>query len=72
MRLERQVDFNSFGGGVIIGRQWTFKKRIDLDVFVGPAYYMGITDEQPGTEDFKMKQFNDFEVRAGICLGVRF
>src|SRR5882762_7411500 len=28
----------SFGGGLVVGRQWVFKERVTLDMFIGPKY----------------------------------
>jgi hypothetical protein len=30
-----------FGGGVVIGKQWIFKEKISLDIFIGPQYSVG-------------------------------
>lgn len=28
----------TFGGGLVLGRQWVFKEKITLDTFIGPQY----------------------------------
>jgi Protein of unknown function (DUF3575) len=66
-------DFSAFGGGVIIGKQWIFKEKISLDMFLGPAYYSGKVDVESGDEDdFETGAFDGFGLRAGICFGFRF
>ncbi len=66
-------DFSAFGGGVIIGKQWIFKEKISLDMFLGPAYYSGKVDAKSGDDDdFETGAFDGFGLRAGICFGFRF
>ena len=66
-------DFSALGGGVIIGKQWIFKEKISLDMFLGPAYYSGTVDVESGDEDdFETGAFDGFGLRAGICFGFRF
>lgn len=64
---------SSFGGGVLIGRQWIFKERVSLDLFVGPSYF-GMDVEVPeGSEDtFDLDAFDGFGIRAGITFGLAF
>jgi Protein of unknown function (DUF3575) len=65
-------DFSAFGGGVIIGKQWIFKEKIALDMFLGPAYYSGKVDGESEDEEFETGAFDGFGLRAGICFGYRF
>src|SRR5690606_25910137 len=39
-----EADFSAFGGGLVIGKQWVFKERITLDIFIGPSYSSGSVD----------------------------
>lgn len=70
---DSEGDFSAFGGGVILGKQWIFKEKIALDIFLGPAYYSGAVDVKSGVEDdFETGAFDGFGLRAGICFGFRF
>jgi hypothetical protein len=48
-----------FGGGLVIGYQNFFKKKITIDVFFGPSYQMGTYFDQ-----------GQFLVRGGIFIGL--
>ncbi|SRR5260221_3640676 len=63
---------STFGGGVILGRQWVFKGRITLDLFIGPSYNSGSVSVTSGTNNFSVGSVNSFGVRGGICFGVAF
>lgn len=70
---DSEGDFKAFGGGVILGKQWIFKEKILLDIFIGPAYYSGSVDAKSGDDDdFETGAFDGFGVRTGICFGFRF
>jgi hypothetical protein len=71
---ENKATFNSIGGGLLIGGQWIFKKRISLDLWGGPSYSGGnLKVDGDGTEDdFSTGLFNGFGLRAGVTLGVAF
>ena len=66
--------FSAFGGGVVIGKQWVFKQRITLDMFIGPAYNSGKVKVTNGSEDeFDLSgAFDGFGIRTGLTLGVAF
>lgn len=71
---EDNATFSGIGGGLLIGGQWIFKKRISLDLWGGPSYSGGnIKLEGNSTEDdFSTGPFSGFGLRAGITLGVAF
>lgn len=69
-----EANFSAFGGGLVIGKQWVFKQRVTLDLFIGPAYNSGKVEVTSGTEDdFDISgAFDGFGVRTGVTLGVAF
>jgi Protein of unknown function (DUF3575) len=70
---DAEADFTAFGGGVILGKQWIFKEKVALDIFLGPAYYSGNVDVKSGNEDdLEVGAFDGFGLRAGVCFGFRF
>ena len=64
--------YSSFGGGLIVGKQWIFKERIALDIFIGPSYSAGNVKVTSGSDSFDVGAFDGFGVRTGICLGIGF
>jgi len=62
----------SFGGGVILGKQWIFKEHISLDIFLGPGYYNSNVTIDSGSPSFTGTPFDGFTVRAGVCFGYAF
>ncbi|MBX2966413.1 MAG: DUF3575 domain-containing protein [Cyclobacteriaceae bacterium] len=67
-----KADFSTFGGGVVIGKQWVFKEKITLDIFLGPAYYSGKLSGQSGNDNWDTGVFDGFGVRTGINFGFQF
>lgn len=67
-----EADFSAFGGGVVIGKQWVFKEKITLDLFLGPAYYSGKVSGQSGDSNFDTDAFDGFGLRTGINFGFKF
>ena len=68
-----KATFSGFGGGLLVGKQWIFKERISLELFIGPSYLSGSVDVESGTEDeFEVDAFDGFGLRSGITLGVAF
>jgi hypothetical protein len=63
---------SSFGGGVILGRQWIFKKHISLDIFIGPSYYSSNVKIDSGSPTIDATPFDGFTVRGGLCFGYAF
>lgn len=67
-----KADFNAFGGGLILGKQWIFKEKIALDIFIGPIYTSGNVKVTSGTDNFDTGAFDGFSVRSGLCFGFKF
>lgn len=69
-----KASLSAFGGGVVIGREWIFKKLISLDIFLGPAYYSSGVSVDSGSEDeFDISSgFSGFTLRFGVDLGIAF
>jgi Protein of unknown function (DUF3575) len=69
-----KASLNTFGGGVVVGRQWIFKERFALDLFLGPSYNAGkvTTETSSGTDSFDAGPFDGFGIRAGITFGLAF
>lgn len=67
-----KANFTAFGGGLILGKQWIFKEKVVLDLFIGPAYYSGSVDVTSGTDSFDTGAFDGFGIRTGVCFGFRF
>ena len=65
-------EFTAFGGGLILGKQWIFKERVSLDIFLGPAYYSGDVKVTSGSDTFDTGAFDGFTVRTGLTLGIAF
>jgi hypothetical protein len=61
-----------FGGGVVIGKQWIFKEKISLDIFIGPQYTTGDVKVTSGSDTFDTGVFDGFGVRTGLTLGFAF
>ncbi len=62
----------TFGGGVILGKQWLFKDKIVLDLFFGPSYSSGALKITSGSATFNTNVFDGFGLRAGVCFGFAF
>lgn len=66
---------SAIGGGLVVGKQWIFKERITLDIFLGPSFNSGKVKVEDGTsnqfEDVNAG-FDGFGLRTGITLGVAF
>ena len=58
---------STFGGGLILGKQWLFKDRIALDIFLGPSYASGSVEVTSGSNSFDTGSASGFGLRAGIC-----
>ncbi len=64
---------STFGGGLILGRQWLFKDKVTLDMFIGPSYNSGSVKVTSGVNNFDLtSSFDGFGVRAGVCFGFAF
>ena len=60
---------STFGGGVLIGRQWLFgrSENVALDLFLGPSYNAGSVK---GDNIDVASAFNGFGLRFGLALGL--
>ncbi|MFN5429582.1 MAG: DUF3575 domain-containing protein [Cyclobacteriaceae bacterium] len=68
-----KATLSNFGAGVILGKQWLFKEKIVLDIFIGPGYSSGSLKVTSGTSSqFETGAFDGFGLRAGLCLGFAF
>ena len=66
------ADFSAFGGGLVIGKQWVFKEKITLDIFLGPAYYSGKVSGESSGATYDTGAFDGFGLRTGINFGFKF
>ena len=70
---EGKATLNTFGGGLVVGRQWLFSDRITLDIFAGPNYSAGDVKVKSGDDNFDVPgTFKGFGVRTGVTLGIAF
>lgn len=67
-----KATYSTFGGGLILGKQWLFKEKIALDLFFGPSYSSGSVSVTSGTNTFTTSAFDGFGLRAGVCFGLAF
>ena len=69
-----EATYNTFGGGLLIGKQWVFKDLIVLDTFFGPSYNAGNIKAKDGAneETFETGAFGGFGIRTGVALGLKF
>jgi hypothetical protein len=72
--VEGKASLNAFGGGMVAGYQFLFKKRFTLDAFLGPSYNGGSLKVTSGdaSQTFDAGAFSGFGVRSGITFGVAF
>ncbi len=76
LKLENDLDgkgtYSSFGGGLILGKQWIFKEKVVLDIFIGPSYSSGTIKIESGSgENLGTGPFDGFGLRTGICFGLK-
>lgn len=64
--------YASFGGGVLVGRQWVFNSGFTLDLFFGPSFNSGKYKVETGIQPFLSGADDGFGLRTGIALGVGF
>nr|WP_276901522.1 DUF3575 domain-containing protein [Pedobacter kyonggii] len=66
-------NYNSFGGGALIGRQWVYGSGFVLDIFFGPSYNNGSYKATQGNNEPDIKGgIEGFGLRTGIALGFGF
>jgi hypothetical protein len=66
--------YTSFGGGVLLGRQWVYRNGFVLDLFAGPIYNAGSLSSVTDAAIFNKPGFgiDGFGIRAGLSLGFGF
>ena len=71
-----KATFSGIGGGLIIGKQWIFKEKVALDIFIGPSYTsvgdLKIETGNSNTESYNIDPFDGFGARFGVCFGLGF
>lgn len=63
---------NSFGGGLLFGKQWITNSGFTMDLFFGGHYAKADVSVESGTESFDVKWFDGFRMRVGFALGFAF
>lgn len=64
--------YTSFGGGILIGRQWVYGSGFVLDLFFGPSYNNGDFKVKSGSEPDIKGGIDGMGIRTGIALGFGF
>ena len=72
--MNATAKYTSFGGGVLLGRQWVYRKGFVLDAFAGPIYNAGKLSNISDAAIFNKPGFgfDGFGIRAGLSLGFGF
>ncbi|HEX2922002.1 MAG TPA: DUF3575 domain-containing protein [Bacteroidales bacterium] len=64
---------NSFGGGLLFGRQWITNSGFTMDLFFGGHYGGSSVKVESGSEnDLDTGKFEGFKPRIGFALGFAF
>jgi hypothetical protein len=71
---EAKASLSTFGGGLILGRQWLAGEAFVIDVFIGPSYNGGNLKVDQGSEEAfdNTGLFTGVGVRWGVVLGYAF
>ncbi len=71
-----KATIHTIGGGVVVGHQWIFRRRVTLDTFFGPSYNSNVAKFSASSGDesasFDLGSFQGFSLRTGVTLGVAF
>ena len=70
---EGKASLTSFGGGLVLGRQWMFNDVFTLDIFLGPKYSSTSLDVESDSEEFdNLSGFfsSGLGVRFGVTVGL--
>lgn len=67
-----KATLSTFGGGIVVGREWLFSDIITLDIFAGPNYNSGKVKVTSGSDVDVPGTFEGFGARFGVTLGVAF
>ena len=74
--LTAKATLSTVGGGVVVGHQWVYRRRVTLDTFFGPSYNANAVqlkaDDGANSGSFDVGSFSGFSLRTGITLGVAF
>lgn len=74
--LIAKATLSTIGGGVVVGHQWVYRRRVTLDTFLGPSYNANAVklkmSENGTAATLDVSSFNGFSLRTGITLGVAF
>jgi hypothetical protein len=62
----------SFGGGLLVGRQWIKASGFTMDLFFGGHYGSSRVKVDSGTDSFDSNFFEGFKPRVGFALGFSF
>jgi len=62
----------TYGAGLLIGKQWLYRDRITLDLFVGPCLNVGDVEIESGSDVDFTYLFNGVGIRTGVTVGVLF
>lgn len=64
---------STIGGGLVIGKQWIFKEKVVLDIYVGPSYASGKVKAESGdSSSLDVGSFDGFGARFGVSFGFAF
>ncbi len=66
---------STFGLGVTVGKQWIFKEKFSLDLFIGPSYSFGDIkiDNGANSESYSTGALGSgFGIRTGLTFGLAF
>lgn len=68
-----EATLSTFGGGVVVGRQWIFSDIVSLDIFAGPSYNTGKVKYKDGSGSTEIPgPIEGFGARVGVTLGIAF
>ena len=72
--MQATAKYTSFGGGVLLGRQWVYRKGFVLDAFVGPIYNGGQLSNVSDAAIFSKPGFgiDGLGINGGLALGFGF
>jgi len=69
-----EMNYKSYGGGVLLGRQWVYSSGFVFDLFAGPSYNDGDITYKSGSskdDDFAFG-LKGSGIRVGIAIGFGF
>lgn len=69
---ENEGNLSTYGGGILLGRQWVFTTGFALDLFAGPSYSSGDYKITAGSEPNLSGNIEGMGIRIGIALGLGF